>query len=275
MNTKTAAALDIRRLYHYQSFDKERLARIFTDETLYFSMPRDFNDPWDCRPFFNKSALDDPDEYECVVQWFVHANRTHNTYLREEEHTQREMELRSNRTLLEGMIDGMTSEIEKAIQEQYRVYCLSTQPKSTLMWAHYATSCRGVCLEFSVQNELFCNALPVEYLDSYPQFSVAATDEDENLRPLLTKSTVWCYENEFRLIVSEYPFVFPNVPTTNGGFLALPNGALQSVIVGAKMPASDREVVRTLITNCGGRGALKVATFVPDRYEFEITELKL
>ena len=46
MKTKTAAALGIERLYHYQSFDKpERLARVFTDGTLYFSRPRDFNDP--------------------------------------------------------------------------------------------------------------------------------------------------------------------------------------------------------------------------------------
>ena len=37
--------------------------------------------------------------------------------------------IRSNRKLLEGMIDGMTSDIEQAIQRQYRVYCLSTHPR--------------------------------------------------------------------------------------------------------------------------------------------------
>ena len=80
MKTKTAAALGIKRLYHYQSFEKpERLARIFTDGTLYFSMPHDFNDPWDCRPFYNKSALDDPEYYNRVVRWFVHTDRIYNT----------------------------------------------------------------------------------------------------------------------------------------------------------------------------------------------------
>lgn len=172
------------------------------------------------------------------------------------------------------MIDEMTSAMEKAIQEQYRVYCLSTHPDSTLMWAHYAASCRGVCLEFSVQNELFCGALPVEYLHSYPQFSVAATDEDSNLQPLLTKSAVWSYEDEYRLIASEHPFVFPDVPTTKGGFLALPRGALQSVIVGAEMPTSDREVVKTLVADSGWGVALRIASLVPDRYEFDITDFK-
>ena len=275
MKTKTAAALGIKRLYHYQSFEKpERLARIFTDGTLYFSRPRDFNDPWDCRPFYNKSALDDPQDYDRAVRWFVHCDRTHNTALSEEEHVRRENEVRGNRKFLEWLIDEMTAAMEKAIQEQYRVYCLSTHPDSTLMWAHYAASCRGVCLEFSVENELFCGALPVAYLHSYPRFSVAATDEDENLQPLLTKSAVWSYEDEFRLIVSEDPFVFPDVSTTKEGLLALPKGALRSVIVGAEMPASDREVVKTLVADSGWGVELKVASLVPDLYEFQITDFK-
>lgn len=275
MKTKTASALHIDRLYHYQSFDKpERLARIFTEGTLYFSRPRDFNDPWDCRPFYDKSSLDDADEYERTVRWLSHCDRTRNTSLTEEEHLRREQEVRSNRKLLEWMIDQLTSDMDEAIQKQYRVYCLSTHQDSTLMWSHYAASCRGLCLEFSVRNDLFCGALPVEYLPKYPRFSVAATDADANLRPLLTKSEVWAYENEFRLVASEHPFVFPDVPTTKGGLVPLPKGALQSVIVGALMQPSDREVVRALVNDSGWGIELKVANLVPDRYAFDITGLK-
>lgn len=274
MTIETAASLHIEKLYHYQSFEKpERLARIFTEGTLYFSKPRDFNDPWDCRPFFNKSGLDDPNEYESAVRWFVHCDRTRNTSLSDEEHVQREQELRANRKLLEWMIDQMTSDMERAIQTQYRVYCLSTHPDSTLMWSHYSDSCKGLCLEFAVRNEFFCGALPIEYLGSYPLFSVAASDEYANLRPLLTKSEVWEYENEFRLVASEHPFVFPGVPTTKEGFLPFPKDALQSVIVGALMPPSDREVVRSLVKDSGWNVALKLAALVPDRYEFEISML--
>lgn len=275
MKTKTAAALRVKQLYHYQSFEKpEHLARIFTEGTLYFPCPRDFNDPWDCRPFFSKTGLDDPHEYERTVRWLVHCGRTHNTPLSEGEHLRREQELRTNRKLLEWTIDQMTSGMGEEIQKQYRVYCLSTHPDSTLMWAHYAASCRGLCLEFSVRNELFCGALPVEYLNSYPLFSIAATDADANLQPLLTKSRVWRHENEFRLIASEHPFVFPDVPTTRGGFVPLPKGALQSIILGTQMPASDREVVRALVNDSGWDVVLKVATLVPDRYAFEITTLR-
>jgi len=273
METKTAAALQIERLYHYHCFNEpERLARIFTDGTIYFSRPRDFNDPWDCRPCFSKSVLNDPEEYDRIVRWFVRCGRMHNTSI-DDEHLRREQELRSNRMLVEWMIDEMTNNMEQAIQRQYRVYCLSIHPDSTLMWSHYADSCKGLCLEFSVRNDLFCGALKVDYLHRYPLFNISATDEDANLQPLLTKSTIWKYEDEFRLIASEQPFVFPGVPTTNQGFSALPKGALQSVIVGELMPAPNRELVRSLVKESGWNVSLKVATVVQDRYAFEIRAL--
>lgn len=273
MKTKTAAALGIKSLYHYQSFEKhERLARILADRMLYFSKPRDFNDPWDCRPFYSKSLLDDPAGYDRAVQWFVHCDRTYNPTLSEEEHIKREKAVRDNRKFLEGLIEQMTLEMERAIQERYRVYCLSTHPDSVLMWAHYSASCRGVCLEFSAENELFGSALEVACLDSYPTFDITASDEDQNLQPFLTKSTNWSYENEFRLIVSEHPFEFPDVPVAKAGLLTLPKGVLRSVIVGAEMPASDREIVKTLVSSSKRDVSLKVASLVPNRYEFKITD---
>lgn len=275
MKTKAASELGIDRLYHYLSVDKpERLARIFIEGTLYFSMPRDFNDPWDCRPFYNKSSLNDAGEYERAIRWFVHCDRIRSPLQPEEDHIRRELEMRGNRKLLEWMIDQLTSGMDEAIQKQYRVYCLSRHPDSTLMWAHYADSCKGLCLEFSVQNKLFCKALPVDYLPKYPLFTVGDTDEDANLRVLLNKSDVWRYESEFRLIASEEPFDFPDVPTTKGGFVLLPKDALKSVIVGAQMAASDREMVRSLVRDSGWGVELKVANLVSDRYAFNITTLK-
>ena len=155
MKIKTAAALGIEQLYHYQNFNPERLEEMFTQGALYFSKPMDFNDPWDCQPFFNKFGLDDSEEYARTICWILDCDRTHNTSLSEVEHLQREKKVRASRKLLEWMIDQITSEMREAIQKQYRVYCLSTHPNSTLMWAHYAASCHGLCLEFSVLNELF------------------------------------------------------------------------------------------------------------------------
>jgi hypothetical protein len=159
MKTKTAAALRIPRLYHYQKFDKpERLARIFTDGTLYFSNTGDFNDPWDCRPFYSKAELDDPDEYERAVRWLVQIDRKYNSSLPEEEHTRREREVRANRKLLEWMIDELTRTVGATIEKQYRVYCLSTHPDSTQCGP--TTRRRAKACVLSSRCAMICSALP-------------------------------------------------------------------------------------------------------------------
>ena len=189
MKFKTATELSIDRLFHYTSFIKpERLVRVFTENTIYCSNPKDFNDPWDCRPCFNKEVLNDPKEYDRIVKWFVLCDRKNNTTLSEKEYKLREQELRSNRKLFEWMIDEMTSGMEKAIQSQYRVFCLSIHPDSPLMWSHYGGKHQGICLEFSVRNTLFCTAFQIEYMNRYPIFNLSEVDEAANLMPLVVKS---------------------------------------------------------------------------------------
>lgn len=251
----------------------ESFARIFTEGTIYFSIPRDFNDPWDCRPCFNKSALDDPQVHERTIRYLVNNGKKWNTPLSEKEHSRREQIMRSDRKFLEWMVDQMTSAMEGAIQNQYRVYCLSPQPDSILMWSHYADKSKGLCLEFSIHNELFCSALQVQYHSRYPVFSVSDTDEDANFGPLVSKSVDWAYEQEFRVIATEHPFVFQDVPTANQGFVGLPQGALQSVIVGPLMSEPNRKLVRQVIQKSGWNVALMAASFVPDQYKFEIRPL--
>ena len=86
MKFKTAAELSIDKLFHYTSFIKpERLARVFTEKTIYCSNPKDFNDPWDCRPCFNKEALNDPKEYDRIVKWFKRCGSKNNSTLSEKE----------------------------------------------------------------------------------------------------------------------------------------------------------------------------------------------
>ena len=274
MRTKTAAEQRIRSLYHYQAFDDPaRLARILTDNTVYCSNPKDFNDPWDCRPCFSKTQLDDPSQYERAVEWFVRIGRKRNPEIPEAEHARRAQVLRAERARLEWMIDQMTTDIEQAMFTQYRVYCLSTQADSPLMWSHYTHSHQGVCLEFSVQNALFCGAIPVEYLDHYPEIDLTDDSHDGTLRAFLSKSKEWSYENEFRLVLAAPGFVYPDMPVTKDNFVTLPSGALTAVIMGCLMPKRDRDNIRSLVRNAGTSIALMAAHRVANRYTLDIREV--
>jgi hypothetical protein len=267
---ETAATLSIKTLYHYARFNDVRLGKVLTEGTLYCSNPRDFNDPWDCRPCFSKGILDEPSGHQRIAEWFARIGRKHSPHIPEEEHRRRERILRSDREFVAARIEELTSVMWDAVQKQYRVFCLTPYPDAPLMWAHYAASHTGICLEFSVANTLTCGAIPVTYVDHYSQYDLSETDPERSVEALLTKSRDWSYEREFRVVTAAPEYEFPNLLPTKDNFVELPRGALISVIVGCLMPAGDRQVVRRLVEAAPYAVTLKEAHRVPNRYALEI-----
>jgi len=275
MTIETAQSLNLRRLYHYQSFAiPERLTRILIDRKIYFSDLANLNDPWDCRPFFRTSNLDEPSERDRVIRWFTEVDLKWNTSLSGMEHIKRCEKLRNDPSFLKAQVDQLTGKMYESVRKQYRIYCLSQHSDCPLMWAHYSDSCRGFCLEFSAQTGFFGEALKVEYLKTYPHLDPAETDDFENSRLFIRKSEAWKYENEFRLIVTQHPYTFQGIPSTVDGFVSLQPGTLLSVIIGPMMPAEDRKLLLKLAKGAPGGIQLKEVIVMPDRYGFKICELE-
>jgi len=65
-SVRYAGEAGITSLYHYQDFDpansvdSDRLVDVLDNNRMFCSDPRSFNDPWDCKPYFDLDALDDP-----------------------------------------------------------------------------------------------------------------------------------------------------------------------------------------------------------------------
>jgi hypothetical protein len=163
MRIQNARDMNITRLYHYQRFNADWIRQILFDRKIHFSNPKDFNDPWDCRPYFRIPEADDRQACERCVQWFDTAARKKAHRLDEQEHAGRIMQLRNDRPSFERIIRDLSESIVGEIHRSYRVYCLSTTPDSTLMWSHYSNNHQGVCLEFSCSNIVFGSAICIQY----------------------------------------------------------------------------------------------------------------
>lgn len=103
-----------------------------------------------------------------------------------------------------------------AFRDRAGVYSLSKSlsgiPDNELMWAHYADSHKGFCIEYDMEQlalseELWFNVSGVDsvvYLPTLPEMSLNDIFGESDI-PLLTKiygtkSKVWEYENEARLL---------------------------------------------------------------------------
>ena len=89
MQTVIAGMNRIRFLYNYQRFDAARLERLLATNSFHLSDTKGFNDPWDCRPCYDLTRLDDPAFYRRQVEYFERVDRKRNTHLSEHEHQQR------------------------------------------------------------------------------------------------------------------------------------------------------------------------------------------
>lgn len=83
------------------------------------------------------------------------------------------------------------------------ILCLTENPKNLLMWAHYGSNHKGVCLGFDTGERPFSTSKPLTYTDERPQipFSSYKNMEPEDASKIfLHKSKEWDYESEWRCV---------------------------------------------------------------------------
>lgn len=268
MRMATTAFEEGRRvLYHWQPFNEERLARTLKDLVVYCSSPGDFNDPWDCKPFFNTEILNDPEENEKHVAWAADLCRRQ-TPMSEKDIEAMKETLRNDPARAAALVTEISDSSGPTIARRYRVYCLGPDVGNLLMWAHYADSHRGVCLEFSLRNDVMCSALKCEYLKEFPIMRLHRNEDADALRVLLAKAEPWGYEKEYRIVAQEREHaVCTGTLMTDKGFLKLPKGALVSVIVGCQ---GDHEMVSAMVRELALDVKVKRAVRVQNRYALNI-----
>lgn len=272
---RTAWSLGHRVLYHWQRFEvdasrkhAERLAAFLRTGRLYCSSPGAFNDPWDCKPWFNTAVLQDAGERQRHADWAVEVCNRHQPMPADATERMR-ITLLSDPRRATQLLEQIAESLAPVINIRYRVYCLGPDPTNVLMWSHYAGEHRGICLEYSLRNMVTCSALKCEYVKEFPLLFPYDNDDGEELRTLLTKSEVWRYEDEFRLVAQERSQAIEHADTliTDDSFLQLPNGALTAIIVGCQGAYSE---VKRIVEENAPNVMVKHAVRVPNRYELVI-----
>lgn len=268
---QAAGPLGLQSLYHYQDFDLsgsvdhiDRLADVLTKHRVYCSNPATFNDPWDCKPYFDPALLDDPSVREATVEKLI-STRTGGPEL-----DPLDERLRADPEFLKEAIHKFSVRLSDFIPTQWGVYCLSPVPTLTLMWSHYARNHRGICLEFAVPNTKFQLAFQVHYQNRYPKLLLH--DSDSRLRMLLVKSSDWAYEQEFRLICPRVTDIKELPLTMDGNYLQIGPQAVKSIILGCQIDKATDGKIRDLVREYAPHVRVRQARRALQRYELAIED---
>lgn len=220
-------------LYHYQPYLRDRLEATLRDRAIYLPSPSEFNDPWDCRPWFDLAVLDDAVMRERHIKWFIDLVPSVNDANEADE-------LRRNPQQLKNFIEKLSRELGDKINQDHRLYCLTPKNNNPLMWSHYADKHKGVCLQFDTHTESIARAFKVSYQKKLPLCIILEHADGAATRALLTKSDVWKYEKEFRLIARDARVKqLPNIPVATDGFMPIGDRALVGIIIGCQCDDAD------------------------------------
>jgi hypothetical protein len=256
-----------RSLFHYQALREEYLVTLLAKRTVRLSAPDAFNDPWDCRVHF--SVPRDWRGRWRLVQFLAEQHRQSFPEMSEAERSRRARRLMSEPAKVEAELVEREPQLYEWLCRLYRVYCLSEVYDSSLMWSHYAESHKGICLEFDALADPFSGgATEVIYRATYPAFEINAPGYE----PLITKSNVWAYEAEWRIVAEERGIGRGvGIIKTDDGFLTLPPGVLKSIIIGCLASEESRQLVASLVRCHAPDVLVRQATLASDSYDLAIT----
>lgn len=192
----------MKHLYRYRKFNDNTLKEILNGE-LYFSLPIELNDPFDCMPIVEcEGTVEEYRELYKDIQKKYHYNN-----LSDEEIDKRvQEEFDESKIINKKVLSDFINQSILQSRNQVYVCCFSENNNNTLMYTHYSDNHTGVCLEYSLkalstQFEIIdqlnyeIERPIIRFIDGFKM-----GEKEYSKRFLLTKSKPWEYEKEHRII---------------------------------------------------------------------------
>ena len=224
------------KIYKYRSYNEAKL--IVSGQSLMFSNPSAFNDPFDCNIDLLEFNFEDCsqeviDELEKVKR---NLRKTWGTEINE---------------TIENIPQANWEEIYRNSQikkiEKSSICCFSRIHNSITMWSYYADYHKGICLVFDpILKDPFTDLSSEQYSEGTIDYNHNKRinylkSKEEGIKKLfLTKSSDWKHEEEFRYIVHK-----------NDGLFKFKKSFFKGVIFGLRVKEED---MHQFINICDNQG---------------------
>ncbi len=258
-------------LHKYVPFDVLEL--ILTSQSVRFTQPSYFNDPFEFFPAFHRGSL----------RKIIRRN-----LLAERETTFRAY---SDQEFVNGLTNALTNpevystvalELFEGYLEAWEktmgIFCLTSDSNNILMWAHYADCFRGAVLTFDPTSSFVVNPnsgksnlAKVGYRRKRPVVVIDQGQYQCAVETFAWKSPEWSYEKEYRMFAMLNSLA-PSPANPDVYLKPLPPHAVTALTLGPKMPIEHVERVRELIAKAFPNAAIFQAEIDPFRYAVHIND---
>jgi hypothetical protein len=265
------------KLYKYYAI-KDFLPKVFNGESLKFSCPYDFNDPFESRACYHLEN--------------TQAGRRHIADMVSKRYANPSRRIAETQRLMNRFRKPQALDNDLAIESLIRsvgVCCLSGVRDSILMWSHYANEHKGVCIGFHTGTSHFKYSWEVIYQEEFPVV-VRPKDSHQQVleKTILTKAACWAYEKEWRIIKrtlteQEKSLRQGKVHSLEDALLlaeekgpseyVFPKEAIAEICLGARIEKGDKEFVLNSIKAAGLEVPIFEVQRNPRLYQLQFVQL--
>jgi hypothetical protein len=234
-------------IYKYTSF--ETALKIIRGNSLMFSKPEDFNDPFD----MVTSLIDKSCTQAELHMWVKRMSKSN---------PERRDDLKKHLTDPSSLSRLFDQALNK-LKNETGVSCFSKSYLKTLLWSHYSDKHKGVCLGFKFIPTNETNNLlimSVNYTKSIRPLSILRERDVVLFYWIFTKSHVWAYEEEVRAII-----------LNQNGNIPFEHNCLREVYFGVKTTKQQKEeLIRVLKEQ--KYNVSKISYMTIDQKTFDLSE---
>jgi len=210
-------------LYKYLDWNNVYNRKVLEDNELFFSSPRNFNDPFDCKIEKRYDLMSD-EEVDLYFENLVHLESEYNNRNWDEIKIKSEIERLKKENNLKDLEKMNSDNLFQFSQNDnfYAIFCTSKKWDSIPMWAYYANSHKGICINFDLRKIFYSGKVGggkcVSY-DEYPILKPSQSFEEKSDKQIYFKSKDWKHEEEYRLMTLNMPKHGSNIMLDNDGNL--------------------------------------------------------
>ncbi|DAB08354.1 TPA: hypothetical protein CPT95_06530 [Candidatus Gastranaerophilales bacterium HUM_15] len=279
-------------LYKYTTF--ETGLKILETQTIRFSNPKTFNDPYDCNiPIKLKDSVDLDSDFFITLNNQIREYINSDTLIKDKLDKELEI-LKNSKEKLKINADIFLNKILAPLKEDMRVLSLSNTKSNLLMWGHYAKNHTGIAIGFDTNYKFFRNIIKIKYKKEQPRLGKSLINDLtlKNLKALEelrlffhTKSFDWRYEQEYRCemginhlyneflstpsFIKMFPAFFKEIENKNNFVHPyITPECVRAIYLGSRIDISNEEKIINIVQNKYTRAKIYKA-FLSDT-EFKI-----
>lgn len=271
-------------LYKYMPAEKFE-EYIIDKQTIRFTPPSAFNDPFEFKPaivgFENEHKLDEVSYKTMDEEAIKQYGKVKHLMTFEQFYTLIQLNMQNLIKFSKDFILGIVKSdyFLESIFKKIGVFCATANNSNILMWSHYADSHHGIAISFDSKNTFF-KKLPGE-LGGFKAVNYKLERPYSYLESMFnpdlwyTKSKLWEYEQEYRLVsplVSEAKYDWVDM---GDGVCRIPKSVIKSVIFGCKCSNEKINDWRSRLADKGGFEHLKFYKAEMDKLEYKLNIVPL